>query len=193
MGTVILSMSHSLDGYITGPDGGFDWSAPDEQIFQAALDEVRGLSAHLLGRRLYETMVYWDDPANSAGWTAPEHEFAEVWRALPKIVFSTTLSEVRGANTRLASDDLVVELSRLRDDPTVGEVAIGGATLAAAAADAGLIDEYRGTAYPALVGGGVPFFPRGDRQVELELVSSRTFDSRVVATRYRVVRSGTGA
>ena len=190
MGTVIYSMGYSLDGFITGPDGGFAWATPNEEFFRGALDEVRGLSAHLLGRRLYETMVYWDDPANESAWNELEREFAVAWRAVPKIVFSRTLTEVRGANTRLAVDPLEVELTRLRDDPGVGEIAIGGATLAADAVRAGLVDEYRGTVHPVLVGGGTPFFPPVSDEVALELVDSRVLGGTLVRSRYRVVRSG---
>jgi dihydrofolate reductase len=103
------------------------------------------------------------------------------------VVFSTTLSAVQG-NARLASDGLGAEIERLRAEPAEGEIAIGGATLAAEAAELGLIDEYRPMVYPVLVGGGTPFFPRRERQVDLELVETRTFTSRVVYLRYRVVR-----
>jgi dihydrofolate reductase len=127
----IFSMSHSLDGYITDAEGRFDWGAPDEHIFRAALEEVRGLSAHFLGRRLYETMRYWEDPDVEPTFEPLEREFAEVWKALPKIVVSSTLDAAPGQNTTLLQGDLVEEIARLRDDDEVGEIAIGGATLAA--------------------------------------------------------------
>jgi dihydrofolate reductase len=103
------------------------------------------------------------------------------------VVFSTTLSEVQG-NARLASDGLAAEIERLRAEPAEGEIAIGGATLAAEAAALGLIDEYRPMVYPVLVGGGTPFFPQRERRVDLELVDTRTFSSTVVYLRYRVAR-----
>jgi dihydrofolate reductase len=103
------------------------------------------------------------------------------------VVFSTTLSTVQG-NARLASGGLVEEIERLRAEPGEGEIAIGGATLAAEASELGLIDEYRAMVHPVLVGGGIPFFPRRERRVDLELVETRTFSSRFVYLHYRVAR-----
>ena len=188
MGRIILSMSHSLDGYITDAEGRFDWGAPDEHIFRAALEEVRGLSAHFLGRRLYETMRYWEDPEVEPTFDPLEREFAEVWKALPKIVVSSTLDAAPGQNTTLLQGDLVEEIARLRDDDEVGEIAIGGATLAAAVAAAGLVDEYRSVVYPILLGGGTPFYPRGVGPTSLELVSSHRWARGIQALRYRVVQ-----
>ena len=116
-----------------------------------------------------------------------EREFAAIWKALPRVVFSTTLSAVQG-NARLASGGLAEEIERLRAEPGEGDIAIGGAALAAEAAALGLIDEYRARVCPVLVGGGIPFFPRRERRVDLELVETRTFSSRVVYLRYRVAR-----
>ncbi|MBF4562521.1 dihydrofolate reductase family protein [Microbacterium sp. VKM Ac-2870] len=187
MARIILSMSHSLDGYITDAEGRFDWGAPDEEIFRAALEEVRGLSAHFLGRRLYETMRYWEDPEVEPTFEPLEREFAEVWKALPKIVVSSTLTHAPGQNTTLLRGDLTEEVARLRDD-AVAEVAVGGASLAAAVAAAGLIDEYRSVVYPVLLGDGTPFYPRGIGPVALELVSTRRWARGIQALRYRVVR-----
>ena len=116
-----------------------------------------------------------------------ELEWAALWNPLPKVVFSTTLSEVQG-NARLASGGLADEIERLRDEPGEGEIAIGGATLAAEAAALGLIDEYQLMVHPVLVGGGIPFFAQRERRVDIELVETRTFSSRVVYLRYRVAR-----
>lgn len=187
MRTVTYSMGMSLDGYIVGPDGGFDWSRPTDEEFRHAIDEVRQVDVHLLGRRLYETMVYWEPGAHEASFDDAEREWAELWRALPKVVFSTTLTDVRG-KTRLLSGGLAAEIHRLRAEAGDGEIAIGGATLAAAAADADLIDEYRARVYPVLVGGGIPFFPRNERPANLELLENRTFRSGALYLRYRVVR-----
>ena len=191
MRKVTFSMSISLDGYIVGPDGEFDWSAPDEEVFRFATDEVRDVDVHLMGRRLYETMLYWEtadeDPELTPGVERDLMvEFATLWRSIPKVVFSRSLSTVQG-NARLADGDLAAEIDRLRDEGD-GDIAIGGAALAAAAASSDLIDEYSARVYPVLVGGGVPFFPRNDRRVDLELVETRTFASKVVSVRYRVVR-----
>jgi dihydrofolate reductase len=187
MRSVTYSMNVSLDGYIVGPDGGFDWTGPDEDVFRFWIDEIRGVGVHLLGRRLYETMLYWETADQDRTLDAAELEWAALWNPLPKVVFSTTLSAVQG-NARLASGSLAEEIERLRAEPGEGDIAIGGATLAAEAAALDLIDEYQAMVYPVLVGGGVPFFPRSERRVDLELVDTRTFSSRVVYLRYRVTR-----
>ncbi|MEW9556402.1 dihydrofolate reductase family protein [Nonomuraea sp. NPDC050783] len=187
MRSVTYSMSVSLDGYIVGPDGGFDWSVPDKEVFRFHIDEIRQVGVHLLGRRLYETMLYWETADQEPSIDEAELEWAALWNPLPKVVFSTTLSQVRG-NARLASGGLAEEIERLRAEPGEGDIAIGGATLAAEAAALGLIDEYRATVYPVLVGGGTPYFARHERHVDLELVETRTFGSRVVHLRYRVAR-----
>jgi dihydrofolate reductase len=187
MRSVTYSMGVSLDGYIAGPDGVFGWTAPDEEVFRFVTDEIREVGAHLLGRRLYETMLYWETADQDRSLDDSMLEWAALWKALPKVVFSTTLSAVQG-NTRLASAGLVEEIERLRAEPGEGDIAIGGATLAAELAALGLIDEYRPRVYPVLVGGGVPFFPQHERRVDLELVETRTFSSGVVYFRYRVAR-----
>jgi len=187
MRSVTCSMGVSLDGYIVGPDGGFDWTAPDEEVFRFVTDEIRGVGVHLMGRRLYETMLYWETADQDPSLDALMLEWAALWKPLPKVVFSTTLSAVQG-NARLVSGGLAEEIARLRAEPGEGDIAIGGATLAAEAAELGLIDEYRARVYPVLVGGGTPFFPRHERRVDLELVETRTFSSRVVYLRHRVAR-----
>ncbi|MFJ4979249.1 dihydrofolate reductase family protein [Streptomyces coeruleorubidus] len=187
MRRVTYSMSVSLDGYIVGPDGGFDWTVPDKDVFRFWIDEIREVGVHLLGRRLYETMLYWETADQNPSLDDSELEWAALWNPLPKVVFSTTLSEVQG-NARLASGGLAEEIERLRAEPGEGDIAIGGATLASEAAASGLIDEYRTVVCPVLVGGGIPFFPRHERRVDLELVETRTFNSRVVYLRYRVAR-----
>jgi dihydrofolate reductase len=186
MRRVTYSMGTSLDGYIVGPDGRFDWTAPDPDVFRFWIDEIRSVGVHLLGRRLYETMLYWET-AEPESFDDAEVEWAALWNPLPKVVFSTTLSEVQGS-ARLASGDLAEEIERLRAEPGEGDIAIGGATLAAQVAALGLIDEYQVMVHPVLVGGGTPFFARNERRVDLELVESRTFSSGVVYLRYRVTR-----
>ncbi|HZP56273.1 MAG TPA: dihydrofolate reductase family protein [Dehalococcoidia bacterium] len=187
MRSVTYSMAVSLDGYVVGPDGSFDWMAPDEEVFRLATDEVRKAGVHLLGRRLYETMLYWETAEQNASLDYSTREFAAIWRALPKVVFSTTLSAVEG-NARLATGGLAAEIERLRAGPGEGDIAIGGATLASEAAALGLIDEYRMRVLPVLVGGGRPFFPQRGGRVHLELSESRTLRSGVVYLRYRVSR-----
>jgi dihydrofolate reductase len=187
MRRVTYSMGVSLDGYIVGPDGEFQWSVPDEEVFGFWLDDIRGLGVHLLGRRLYETMLYWETAEQDQELDDAEREWARLWKPLPKVVFSNTLSQVQGA-ARLAQGGLAEEVQRWRDEPGEGDIAIGGATLAAEAAALGLIDEYRAMVYPVLVGGGIPFFPRHERRVDLELVETRAFASGVVLLRHRVAR-----
>jgi dihydrofolate reductase len=187
MRSVTYSMSVSLDGYIAGPDGTFDWPGFDEEIFRFWIDEIREVGVHLLGRRLYETMLYWETADQDPSLGDAELEWAALWKPLPKVVFSTTLSAVQG-NARLASGGLAEEIERLRAEPGEGEIAIGGATLAADAAALGLIDEYRAMVYPVLVGGGISFFPQRERRVDLELIETHTYSSRVVYLRYRVAR-----
>jgi dihydrofolate reductase len=187
MRSVTYSMGVSLDGYIVGPDGGFDWTAPDKDVFRYWIDEIRGVGVHLMGRRLYETMLYWETADQNSSLDDAELEWAALWNPLPKVVFSTTLSAVEG-NARLASGDVAEEIERLRAEPGDGEIAIGGATLAAEAAASGLIDEYRAMVHPVLVGGGISYFPQHERRVDLELVETRTFSSKFVYLRYRVAR-----
>jgi dihydrofolate reductase len=187
MRSVTYSMSMSLDGYIVGPDGGFDWTVPDPEVFRFWIDEIREVGVHLMGRRLYETMLYWETADEDPSLDDAELEWAALWKPLPKVVFSTTLSAVQG-NARLASGGLAEEIGRLRAEPGDGDIAIGGATLADEAAELGLIDEYRAMVHPVLVGGGIPYFSRRERRVDLELVETRTFSSRVVYLRYRVAR-----
>jgi dihydrofolate reductase len=160
---------------------------PDKEVFDLATDEVRNVGVHLLGRRLYETMLYWETADQNPSLDYSTLEFAAIWKALPKVVFSTTLSTVQG-NARLASGGLAEEIERLRAEPAEGNIAIGGATLAAEAAALGLIDEYRVRVFPVLVGGGIPFLPQHQRRVDLALVETGTFRSGVVYLRYRVAR-----
>ena len=182
MRKLVFSMTASLDGFVKDPRGGIDWSAPDEELHRFHNDRVRGTGVQLLGRRLYEEMTYWDtvheDPS------APDYmlEFARIWQALPKIVFSTTLERVQG-NARLATRGLADEVAELKAQPG-GDLAVGGAELAAACIRLGLVDEFQLFVSPVVLGGGTPFFPALDQRVDLELLETRTFGSRVVFLRY---------
>ena len=182
MRRLIYSMTVSLDGYIAGPDGAIDWSAPDDELFRFHTQRVREMGVQLCGRRLYETMLYWE--------TAPEDslsrdhaEFARIWKALPKVVFSTTLESVVG-NARLARGGVGDEVSRLKEQSRT-DISVGGAGLARACMELDLIDEWRLFVSPVLLGGGTPYFPTLDRQINLELAETQTFASRVVYLRYR--------
>jgi dihydrofolate reductase len=184
MRKVIYSMGTSLDGYIAGPDGDFEWAAPDEELHRFHNEQTRELGGHLLGRRLYETMVYWETADQDPAATEVTVEFARIWQALPKIVFSKTLETVEG-NSRLVRDGVAEEVARLREQDG-RDLAIGGAGLASSLAKLGLIDEYQLFVNPVVVGGGTPFFPALETPINLELVETRTFGSRVLYMRYRL-------
>jgi dihydrofolate reductase len=188
MRKLIYSMGVSLDGFIAGPDGEIDWSAPDEELHRFHNLQTRELGAHLCGRRLYEEMVCWETADENRA--AAEVEFARVWQGLPKIVFSKTLEEVEG-NARMARGSVAGEVARLKEQPGK-DLAIGGAGLASAATKLGLVDEYRLFISPVVLGGGTPYFPPLDEKIDLELVETQTFGSRVVYVRYRRVSEGGG-
>lgn len=182
---LIYSTGVSVDGFISDRDGIFDWGVPSDEQFAFHLQEVAGTGVHLLGRRLYETMLVWEtDPAlrNDELSTA----FADVWTALPKVVFSRTLDSVQG-NARLASGSLAEEVEAALA-ATDKDVAVGGAALAAQAIELDLVDELHLFRNPVLVGGGTPALPAVTHTVALELVDTRTFEPRVVFERYRRVR-----
>ncbi|HWC86152.1 MAG TPA: dihydrofolate reductase family protein [Solirubrobacteraceae bacterium] len=183
MSELIYSMTSSLDGFIAGPGGDIDWSAPDEELHRFHNEQVRELGAHFLGRRLYETMLYWESDEPEASESEVIREFMAIWRALPKIVFSNTLDQVEG-NTRLATGTIAEEVARLKQERG-HDLAVGGAGLAAAFSDLGLIDEYRLFLSPVVLGGGTPYFPALTERIDLELVETRTFDVGVAYLRYR--------
>jgi dihydrofolate reductase len=179
---LIYSMSVSVDGFIADREGGFDWGAPSDELFRFHLELVSALGAYLLGRRLYEAMLAWEAdplPRDDEDGAA----FADVWRALPKVVFSRTLDSVQG-NARLAEGSVAEEVAAALD-ATDKDVSIGGAGLAAAAIELGLVGELRVFRYPIAVGGGTPFLPPVTEDVPLDLIETRTFESRVIYERYR--------
>jgi dihydrofolate reductase len=182
MRSLIYSMTVSLDGFIAAPDGAIDWSVPDEELFAFHTERVQETGMQLCGRRLYETMLYWET-AEESPLAADQVRFAQIWKALPKVVFSTTLQSVVG-NARLARDGVGEEVSRLKEQPGK-DIEVGGAGLARACMALDLIDEWRLFVSPVLLGGGTPYFPALDERVNVELVETRTFGSRVVYVRYR--------
>ncbi len=182
---LIYSMSVSVDGFIADREGAFGWTAPSEELFRFHIAQTRELGGFLLGRRLYETMLVWEtDP--SMRETEAEAAFADVWCAIPKVVFSRALDSVQG-NARLAEGSVAEEAAAALD-ATDKDVGIGGAGLAAAAIELGLVDELRLFRYPVVIGGGTPFLPPVPEDVPLELIETRTFGSRVIYERYRRVR-----
>jgi dihydrofolate reductase len=185
MRKLIYSMGVSLDGFIAGPDGEIDWSAPDEELHRFHNLQMREIGAHLCGRQLYEEMVYWETAEENPSASEHELEFARIWKDMPKIVFSKTLEEVEG-NARLLRDGIGNEVARLKEEPGK-DLAVGGAGLASTVMKLGLIDEYRLFVSPVVLGDGTPYFPALDERINLELLETRTFGSRVVYVRYRQV------
>jgi len=178
---LIYSMSVSVDGFIADRDGAFSWSVPDEEQFRFHIVQTRELGGFLLGRRLYETMLVWEtDPSMRDSELGAA--FADIWCAIPKVVFSHTLDSVQG-NARLAEASLAEEAAAALD-ATDKDVAIGGAGLAAVAVELGLVDELRMFRNPVIVGGGTPFLPPVTEDVRLDLLETRTFGSRVIYERY---------
>jgi dihydrofolate reductase len=182
MPTLIYSMSVSLDGHIAGPGGAIDWAAPDEELMRFHNEQTRELTRHLTGRGLYQDMLGWETAEQT--WPDPGAlEFARLWKAIPKVVFSTTLRTVEG-NARLARGDIADEVCELKNLPGAGIVSVGGARLAASFAEKDLIDEYRLFVNPVVLGGGTPYFPPLPKRLDLELLETQTF-SQVVYLRYR--------
>lgn len=187
MRTLSYGMNVSLDGYIAAPGDDIGWSVPSDELFQWWSDRVAATGLALYGRKLWQTMSsHWPTADQQPGATPAEIEFSRRWRDMPKVVFSSTTRPVDW-NTRLVTGDAVEEIARLKaeDGPSMD---IGGATLAAAAMRAGLIDEYVLATAPVLVGGGTPFFTSIDTWVNLSLVETRTFPGGVVVTRYETRR-----
>lgn len=182
-----FAMNVSLDGYVAAPGDDLGWSEPSDELFEWWSDRVEGTGLALYGRRLWENMSsYWPTADQQPDVTPAHAEYARRWRDMPKVVFSSTLSAVDG-NARLVTGDAVAEITRLKTEDG-GRMDIAGATLAAAAMRAGLIDEYAIVTYPVLVGGGTPFFTALDTWVNLNLVETRPFPGGVLMTRYETRR-----
>lgn len=185
---LIYSMGVSVDGFINDRDGAFAWTVPSEEQFRFHVAQVAELGGYLCGRRLYEAMLVWEtDSMRDSELTAA---FADIWCAIPKVVFSRTLDSVQG-NARLAEGSVAEEVAAALD-ATDKDVSIGGAGLAAAAIELGLVDELRMFRNPIVVGGGTPFLPPVSEELRLDLVQTMTFGSRVIYERYRRVRAPTG-
>jgi dihydrofolate reductase len=183
MRKLIFGMNVTLDGYVAAPGDDIGWSGPSDELFRWWCDQLRETGLSLYGRRLWETMSsYWPTAGQQPGAAPMEIEFARLWRDTPKVVFSSTVDDVDW-NTRLVSGDAVAEITRLKAGDGA-PMEIGGATLAAAAMRAGLIDEYALATHPVMVGGGTPFFTALDNWVDLNLLETRTFPGGVVLTRY---------
>jgi dihydrofolate reductase len=179
---LIYSMTLSLDGYIAPARGGPEWAAPSPELHRFHNRQAGELGVHLLGRRLYEVMTFWETAEEDPELPDYMVEFARIWKDLPKIVYSKTLDEVVG-NATLSHGDPVQEVAALKEE-NGKPLGVGGAELASTLTGAGLIDEYRLFMSPRVLGGGKPFFA-GDTHVELEHAGTQTFDSGVVLLRYR--------
>jgi dihydrofolate reductase len=175
-------MGVSADGFINDRDGNFDWTAPDDELFRVHLERVAGLGGYVCGRRIYEIMRPWETDPSMRG-TDLMAEFADVWSALPKVVFSRTRDRVEG-NARLADGSVAEEVAAALA-ATDKNVEIGGAGLAGQAIELGLVDEFRIFRYPIVVGGGTRYFPPVTGAIRLELVETRSFPSQVIYERYR--------
>ena len=171
----------SLDGYVADERGNFDWAAPDEEVHRFVNDLERPVGTYLLGRRMYETMMYWEDPPDLEAEPEVIQDFAAIWRGAHKIVYSTTLAEAPTARTRIERRFDPEVVSRWKQD---GDLSVGGAHLAAEAIKAGLVDEFHLIVVPVLVGGGNRALPDGVR-LDLELVDERRFGGGAVHLHYR--------
>lgn len=187
MAKLIYSMISSLDGYTEDAQGRFGWGAPDDAELLAYINALSAsLGTHLYGRRMYETMVYWETVPDTGEQSAEEREYARLWKAMRKIVFSHQLPAVRSANTTLERSFDAAAVRRLVDD-SPEDVSVNGPGLAAQALAAGIVDEIHTIQCPVLVGGGTRFFPNGVA-LSLALLDSRSFSSGVVTSRYAVAR-----
>lgn len=184
MAKLIYSAIASLDGYVEDERGGFEWAAPDEEVHAFVNDLERPIGTYLYGRRMYETMVYWETVSASGDRSAVARDFAEIWQAADKIVYSRTLRTPSSARTRIERVFDPGAISELKES-SARDITIGGAELAGEAMAAGLVDEYHLFLGPIIVGGGKRALP-DDVRVQLELVAERRFRSGVVHLRYGV-------
>jgi len=186
MGKVIYAMLVSLDGYIETTSGDLSWSFPDPELHRHFNEEERKIDTFLYGRRLYENMAaFWPTADENPAAPEVEIEYARIWKAKKKIVFSRTLTEV-GWNAKLFRGDIAVEVNKLKAEP--GRImTVGGATLAATFIQLGLIDEYCLYVHPVLLGGGKPMFPGLHGRINLKFVETRTFGSGVVLLKYAFI------
>ena len=183
MGRLIYLMNVSLDGYVETVDHGLDWTVIDEELHTWFNERERATDASLYGRRLYEVMTaYWPTAESDPAATEAMLDFARIWNAKPKIVFSTTLDRVEG-NARLVTGDVGEALAQLRTEFD-GDLEVGGPTLAAAFIERGLVDVYQLVVHPVVLGAGTPFFPRLERPIGLRLVESLSFGSGAIYLGY---------
>jgi dihydrofolate reductase len=181
---LIYAAIASLDGYVEDKQGKFDWAAPDDEVHAFVNDLDRPIGTYLYGRRLYETMVFWETAAASGDMDAVSRDFAEIWRAADKVVYSRTLQAPSSARTRIERDFDPAAIRRLKES-SARDILVGGAELAGEAIAAGLVDECHLFLGPVIVGGGKRALP-DDVHVRLTLLAERRFRSGVVHLHYRV-------
>ena len=184
MAKLIYAAIASLDGYVEDKQGSFEWAAPDEEVHAFVNDLERPIGTYLYGRGMYETMMYWETASTSADESAVTRDFAQIWRAADKIVYSRTLQTVSSARTRIERDFDPAAIRSLKES-SAHDISIGGAQLGGQAIAAGLIDECHLLLGPIIVGGGKPALP-DDVHVPLELLAERRFRSGVVHLHYRI-------
>ncbi|HSC50251.1 MAG TPA: dihydrofolate reductase family protein [Gaiellaceae bacterium] len=183
MSKLIYSALASLDGYVEDASGSFDWAAPDAEVHGFVNELERPVGTYLYGRRMYETMRFWDDPPEPSAQPPEFREYAAIWQAADKIVYSRTLQDPSTPRTRIETEFDAEAVRRLKAG-SARDLSIGGAELAAQAIAAGLVDEYQLFFVPVLVGGGKRALPDGV-QAELELLDERAFTGGTVYLRYR--------
>ena len=185
MAKLIYSTIASLDGFIEDEDGNFDWAAPDAEVHAFVNDLERPVGTYLYGRRMYETMVYWEGEEAMEGQPPHIQDYAEIWRAADKVVYSRALDALSSERTRIerSFDPEAVRRMKARAER---DLTIGGPELAAQALRAGLVDECHQFLAPVVVGGGRTAFP-ADLQVQLELLEQRRFGNGMVHLRYRLL------
>ena len=185
---LIYSLNLSLDGYVEDANGSLDWSIPDNEIHQFFNDQEREFDVSLYGRRLYEIMhPHWSTANQNPDISAVELEYARIWNAITKIVFSRTLDNVEG-NATLMRDGLIEQTTKLKSQPGRW-ISVGGPTLAASLIEAGLVDEFRIVIHPVILGGGKPFFPNLKAPTNLTLLETHRFSSGAMYLRYVRVSS----
>jgi dihydrofolate reductase len=183
MAKLIYSAITSLDGYVADENGNFDWAAPDEEMHRFVNDLERPIGTHLYGRRMYETMVYWETAHTLPDQPPFIQDYAGIWQAADKIVYSATLETLSSARTRIERD-FDLEAVRQMKASAERDITVGGPDLAAQAIKAGLVDEYHLFLTPTIVGGGKQSLPDNVR-LELELLDERRFGNGVVHLHYR--------
>jgi dihydrofolate reductase len=183
MADLIYTTNMSLDGFIEDNQGNFDFTEPDDEVFSFITGLERSSGTYVYGRRLYETMAVWETDPGLGAQSPLMADFATMWQAANKVVYSTTLDAVATTKTRLERT-FDADAIRTMKASAVGHLTVGGANLARQAFDAGLVDECRLFVAPVLIGGGKPALPR-DMRIDLELVDEQRFGSGVVYLRYR--------